>query len=390
MRFRFLFSLLIFSAAIQLPARTVLRPFPLAGYDADLGLGGGVSTTLLNYTASTASNYRWMVYLEFYASTGGEISPVMTADLPELQVAGQPFRLEALLTYRKSLFSSYYGSGGNAPAYDPALDRNYYYSYCKTKAALSLTLSTPLIKKMAGNGRSPLSLLFGLMVEHHSFGYSEPDSGIHPSLLFEEAPTGSSGGTLIVPVAGIRWDSRNSLTDPRRGMLWELRFEYSCRRHSYARITLTHTAFLPLIPGSDRLILAHRLIADALPGDPPFYKAAQLGGTVPLEGLGGVDTLRGVPLYRFTGNFKLLYTPELRWDFLRFGPFLGDNWHLEAVVFSDIGTAVDTPADLNADDLHASFGLGVRIFWGADFCIAADYGFWKQERGFYLGFGQQF
>lgn len=386
------FTLLV--CVIRLEASLVLRPIPLTGYDADLGLGFGISATLYSYSTTNRSRYDWMLYTELYATTGGELQPVIIFDIPSFKIGTRQFRLEALLTLQRSLFSSYYGYGEERPTYSALLEEQYYYSYKKLKPALSVTLSTPLFNVQRSGRNSALSLLGGFIIEHYKLEYSQPDSGIQPALLFDENPRGVDGGGVVSLVGGLRWDSRDSLTDPHSGMLHELRFEFSYSwlgsSYDYTRITFKHCSCFALWPGSNRLILAQRLIADWLPGAPPFFKAGQFGATEPLEGIGSMDTMRGVAMHRYIGDFKLLYTPELRWDFWQMGRFLGDQWHLEAVFFSDIGSAVDSPGDFAFDKLLFSYGIGLRIFWGKDFCIAADFGLWKDDRAFYLGLNQQF
>lgn len=381
------------------PARLTVKPFPLANYDADLGIGYGLSTTIYSYdNTSAVSNrpYRWMIYAEYFATTGGEMEPDITVDFPDLRLGDRAFRLQGILEFKRTLFDSYYGYGNNDASlnYSVSNQENYYYNYKKTKPYLTFTLSTPVKWGRQYGFKRALELIAGASLEYYRIEHSEPEGGVRPSLLFEEQPAGINGGFLFALLAGIRYDSRDSFTAPHRGTLNELLLEFSNRTlgssYSYTRISFKHTSFFEPVPGYRRLVFGQRILIDRLLGNAPFFKAELFGGTLPIGGIGGNDSMRGIPLYRYKGNAKIVYTPELRWDFLRFGPFLGDQWHIEAVLFSDIGSVWNDFSGFSFRSLHWTKGVALRIYWGADFCIAVDWGFWRKESALYIGFDQQF
>ena len=48
------------------------------------------------------------------------------------------------------------------------------------------------------------------------------------------------------------------------------------------------------------------------------------------------------------------------------------------------------PNDFNSSEIQIGYGAGLRVFWGKDFIISIDFGFWEEESGLYVRFDQQF
>jgi hypothetical protein len=77
--------------------------------------------------------------------------------------------------------------------------------------------------------------------------------------------------------------------------------------------------------------------------------------TVPyfmLPSLGGGRTLRGYPDFRFRDRHRLLINAEVRWTPARF---------LDMAVFYDTGKVAAERKDLDFNDLHDSYGIGMRL-----------------------------
>ena len=71
-----------------------------------------------------------------------------------------------------------------------------------------------------------------------------------------------------------------------------------------------------------------------------------------LPSLGGGTTLRGYSNFRFRDRNRLLMTAELRWTPARI---------LDMAVFYDAGKVAARRQDLDFNDLHDSYGLGMRV-----------------------------
>jgi hypothetical protein len=71
-----------------------------------------------------------------------------------------------------------------------------------------------------------------------------------------------------------------------------------------------------------------------------------------LPSLGGGSELRGFPNFRFTDRNRMLLTAELRWTPSKF---------LDMAIFYDTGKVAARRGDLDFNDLHDTYGIGVRF-----------------------------
>jgi outer membrane protein assembly factor BamA len=94
-------------------------------------------------------------------------------------------------------------------------------------------------------------------------------------------------------------------------------------------------------------VIALRALAtmtDADAGDQvPFYLQPYLGSG---------ETLRGFANRRFRDRNRLLLAAEYRWRPSRF---------LDMALFVDAGSVAPRRQDLSLDDLHTSYGIGIRM-----------------------------
>lgn len=372
------------------------KPIPLIAYDTDAGLGLGL-TALLSYYDGKTKDYQWKMLAEFYWSTGGELRPKIVFDFPKLKIGTQPFRLQGRAEYTIALFESYYGYGNSDTEinYSKNLATNYYYNYKKTNPFLNFTISTPILWGREKGHNKTFDFLFGSYIEWCSFTNSTTGEGIiKASKLIDEGPLGVDGGFTWSFSTGLRFDNRDFEPNPHSGTYNELMFEFSssawASSYNYSRITLKHSFYFEPFKNYKRIVVMERVWIDQLLGDAPFFKAEKFGGVDAIDGIGGTYAMRGMPKFRFKDNLKILISPEIRWRALDFGPLFGDIWHLEVLVFSDIGNVWADFSDININEITATFGFVLRILWDEDFIIAAAFGFWQEEFGSYIGFEQRF
>jgi outer membrane protein assembly factor BamA len=113
------------------------------------------------------------------------------------------------------------------------------------------------------------------------------------------------------------------------------------------------------------------------------------------EGLGGLNTIRGVLRNRVTGSGVLMGNAELRYRFAPF-MFLKQNWYLVINPFLDAGRVVQyyrkdqlnlssnskvfemiADGELNPsidDSFHISAGVGFKVVMNRNFIISAEWG----------------
>ena len=114
------------------------------------------------------------------------------------------------------------------------------------------------------------------------------------------------------------------------------------------------------------------------------------------EGLGGAKSLRGIRRNRIVGDGFFYGNIEARWKFARF-QFINNNFYLGLNGFMDFGQVtkkIDTSDivqlsvnnseddyfDYEAEQMHFSYGAGLRIVMNQNFVIAADYGLAADDR----------
>ena len=163
--------------------------------------------------------------------------------------------------------------------------------------------------------------------------------------------------------------------------------------------------FVSVVPDG-RFVLAYRVMAEWLFGDVPFYELTRWGGSVPILGFGGWETLRGIPFGRYRAPGRAIANVEWRIEVLRHAFFRSElRW--QVVPFVDLGAVWGAGEAATADapevPLHPAVGLGIHPVLAGSFMGRMDVAF-APERvrdddgtvreefgwGFYLSFDQMF
>ena len=227
----------------------------------------------------------------------------------------------------------------------------------------------------------------------------------------------ADGGLINTIKFGVTYDTRDNRPNPMKGMWSEAGIETSLKflgsEASFAKLYLTYRQYFTLIPFD--LSFAYRLgYQQTLFGDVPFYYQSQVivsalrGATS--EGLGGSKSLRGIWRNRVVGDGFFYGNAELRWKAVRFN-FINQNFYLGVNGFTDFGLVTDkikftTPDFTNlfysqsdffnddAEKLHVSAGVGLRVVMNENFIIAFDLGKALNNQdgniGFYMGLNYLF
>ncbi len=113
----------------------------------------------------------------------------------------------------------------------------------------------------------------------------------------------------------------------------------------FNRVDAEIDQFIPLVRAN--WVIALRALAsttDINDGDViPFFL---------LPTLGGGSELRGYPNFRFTDRNRMLLTAEYRWTASKF---------VDMAIFYEVGKVAPTRSDLDLNDLHDSYGIGIRF-----------------------------
>ena len=225
----------------------------------------------------------------------------------------------------------------------------------------------------------------------------------------------ADGGFVPAIKTGVVYDTRDNRPNPMKGVWTEAVLEgvpgFLGAENSFIKLSLTHRQYFTIIPKD--LSLAYRLnYQSTVSGNAPFYYQTQVLTSelksATSEGLGGGSTLRGIWRNRLVGDGYFLGNAEARWKFARF-QFINNNFYLGLNGFFDFGRitkkidvntsniAADNPQNFYQEDLeemHFSYGLGLRIAMNQNFIIKVDYGIAADERdgdsGIYIGLNYLF
>jgi hypothetical protein len=288
---------------------------------------------------------------------------------------------------------------GDFEAEDPRRKR---YRYNLIQPFVHLSLRQAL--------RPPFATFMALRVQYTRV---EPYPG---SLLEAEEPPGMGGGLSVELGTGLIIDSRDNEVAPERGVFAEIAGRASPdvagTGTAYAGPFLSLRAYHLLVPGDlgrrspARIVVAWRVMGEWLFGEPPFYELTRWGGSVPLLGFGGYETLRGSPFGRYRGPGRAIANAEARIDVLQFR-LLKQLMRVQIVPFLDLGIVWGSGALARDPEptfpLRPAPGVGLHLVFAESFAARADFALApdavreadgtltdEPNVGFYLMFDQTF
>lgn len=348
------------------PARAKLRwlVLPNLSYDSDDKLGLGVRAEIIQPRAGL-DPYRSSFVVHLFATTNGYHHHRFRFDLVGLGPE-ERMRVTGHFAFRAWLNDGYWGIGNGTEreaVYDDAAPddpdrKRYRYSLVQPFGQVALRHA------VAG----PLSLYGSVNVR-----YSVVDATAG-SLLAEQTPLGTDGGLGVQLIAGALWDTREPEVTPDQGWLLEVAGRGVTGAYTFGGPFVSARAWARLAPG---VVVAQRVMGEWLFGEVPFYEMVFWGGVVPIPGMGGADTLRGVAFGRWRGPGKAVSNTELRLDVLRHRALKQElRWQL--VPFVDLGAVWGSGDDATAPDptwpVHPAVGGGIRAIWGETIVGRVDAG----------------
>jgi outer membrane protein assembly factor BamA len=288
-----------FALAAAVAAPVDWLALPVASYNSDDGLAGGV--VVQAQWLGRAAPYKAALGAQILFTTSGVQSHYLRLDVPRL--FGTPLRLWLSGEYHREINAPYYGLGNDTssnPADYPTLSAQHTFTYLRKYPQASIAFTFPISE--TGVRLSAFARYLNLRIEQYD-----------GSLLAQQQPPGSTGGEEVQFGFGVLLDRRQGEAVPTGGYLLEAAVRGSERgmasEHSYVGGTARAMAFVPL---GSRIVLAARIEGDALTPGTPFFELSRFGGVDPIEGVGGERSVRGIPKARFIGRVKALGTGEAR------------------------------------------------------------------------------
>jgi hypothetical protein len=412
-----------------------LGALPVIGYNSDIGFQYGALANLYQYGDGTIyPKYFHSIYAEVSRTTKGSGINQVFYDSEHLL---KGLRLTADMSFLTEKALDFYGFNGFDAVYnsdwtDDSQDSTVYRSRLFYKHERKLfRFMVDLQGKLGGSNLRWLAGIAHLHVgigpvdiERLNKGKNESeklpdipglyDKYVEWGLIGDEEKNG--GGVNYVKL-GLIYDSRDNEPNPMHGVWAEALICTAPRflanaNYGFTRLSITHRQYFTLVKND--LSLAYRIsYQGTLDGKPPFYMYPYLitsySLSTTIDGIGGARTLRGMLRNRVVGDGEAYGNLELRWKFYRTQRW-NQNFYFGLNAFFDAGqvlgkipvskpnmSANDNPSDYfdkNAEAMHFTYGLGLRIAMNQNFILAADYGLVGDKRdgnsGVYINLGYLF
>jgi len=357
---------------------------PIFFYEADIGAGGGVSITDIDfrekrrrefagmyftYTTEGQQRYRmvWQRWLNHQDLQGGG---VILEERSYLRIRGG---------YTRTLTRRFFG--GDETSYTEEI----------TEAAAIYQVSVP-------DPGDDLIVHLGISAEHHNLARGRvrgrPTTG---SVFPGEVEYGDDFDILWFDGL-LRYDTRDSQHAPYRGGTIELGMDSAplMSKGKQAAIYSLNGSWIFPVPGlfhnggrgkeenPPTDVIAFGAKMEWADGDLPFWA---------LPTLGGKDTLRGYIENRFTGRALWHGAAEYRFWTLPRGFALTEAVRIErlgAALFYELGTVSDGMDHLWTEKIHDSYGLSLRFSLERTAQFRADFGFSDEGMNVTFGYGLSF
>jgi len=358
-------------------ARVDVGAVPLVNYTTDEGAGLGANAALF-FRDPVIKPYRYALALNLFFTTRNIQDHMVRFDAPFF--LGSAYRPTFMIRFERDPVRPYYGISNDARI-DKSLPSDaratlYQHLFVQPQSALT-------VKRTLGRGWEVATTLLGAVTRIETAS---------TSLLAQQRPTGFQGGVLTELTVEIAYDTRDSEAAPTRGLYAELiaRGGQQSATDLYGGGALVARGYWS--PWSTpAFTLAGRFDLDVLEGNVPFTRLATFAGRPPLAGIGGSQSLRGIPRYLYIGKIKTLGNLEARSRLCRFEP--GDHTlDLMLAAFVDTGRVwTGHEEDDPLFHLHGASGGGVRLGWEEDYVLRLDYArAFEGSSGLYLDFSQAF
>ena len=393
---------------------------PAISYDSDLGFQYGALVNLFDYGDGTNyPKYKHSLYLELSTYTKGTTIARVRYDSEHLI---PNIRTTLDVAYVPDQMADFYGFNGYQSIYDDNLNESYRNFYKNEKNTFRIKADF-----QGYFGESKFGWVAGYAFYNFKMDSVNIDKLDLPAVpggdLFQKykswgliSQEEADGGSINYLKAGFKYDSRDQLACPEKGIFTEAVIQSAPKfineAFPHTKLAIIHRQYFSL---AKDLQFAYRLDYQTTLGSNkvPYFAQPELITSFLIaasnQGLGGKSSVRGILRNRVVGDAVGFGNFELRYKFLRF-EWLKQNFYLGTNVFFDSGLVLQPiEMDLSAvsatdratyfsnyesGKFHSAAGIGLKIGWNENFIISADYGkaFNKQDgnSGMYIGLNYLF
>lgn len=391
---------------------------PAVSYDSDLGFQYGALVNLYDYgDGSRYPKYDHSLYLELSTYTKGTTIARLRYDSERLI---PKVRTTLDVAYVPDQMSDFYGFNGYQSVFDDSISKAYRNFYKCEKNTFRIKADFQGYFGQSKFGWVGGYAFYNFKIDTVNLSKLKL-SAVPGGDLFQKyktwgliSPDEAAGGSINYFKVGLKYDSRDQLASPTKGIFTEAVIQsapkFLNQTNSHNKLAIIHRQYFTLLKD---LIFAYRLDYQMTLGNDkvPFYAQPELITSYLIaasnQGLGGKSSVRGVLRNRVIGDAVGFGNFEFRYKFLRF-EWLKQNFYLGTNVFFDSGLILK-PIDINpaiiaanptyfnpyeSGKLHSAAGIGLKIGWNENFVISVDYGkaFNKQDgnSGMYIGLNYLF
>ncbi len=360
-----------------------IGPLPCVSYNSDLGFQYGVCADVFYYgDGSLFPEYEHRFYVEASRYTKGQTLLHAQYDSKHL-IPG--VRVTGAISYQYDPLYYFYGFNGAVP-YEKKNDLNAsshtaMYNYQRGMLRVLLDFQGRISDNL--NWVAGTSFWNFVNKDFSSDKYLPETSLYHQYVALSKIPSvQAKGGAHLELKSGLVFDSRDEEAAPSKGVWAEAYLNGSPKlfgvQSGYLKLIAHFRQYLSLF-NDDRFVLAYHLgYQDIIAGEMPFYMLPVIN-TLYLrqtgsEGLGGINTVRGLIQNRLVGEGYLWGNFEFRARLLEFS-FLGQSWYLAANPFVDAGyiTRAYHEDVFGVGDRYAvSAGAGLKLAMNRNFIISVE------------------
>ena len=408
-------------------------PFPSIGYNSDTGFQIGALCEIFDYgDGSTYPAYKHKFNVDLSWTTKDQVKLHFFYDSKYLI---PKVRLTFAATYILAQMYPFMGFNGSAsPYYEnfasgkwqndlPPVDRVAMYNIKRNSMRIMADfqgdITSPKFRWAAGISYWWYDIENINLKKKGAPAYNT-DAATNPTLVAQDINSASlwqlyqraglirvneaNGGHHLELKAGLVYDSREHEADPTRG-IWAELYAYGSPDilngrgkdgYHYLKLAAHFRHYVPV--WQDKIVFAYHLAYQGkLAGNAPYYTLQNINTLylrqIISDGLGSINTVRGVPYNSVIGDGYAWANVEMRFKIVSFR-FIKQNFYLATNPFFDMGACVQ-PYRLNEmksvltnnelsqaeknliytgqkEKLHMSAGVGLKLAMNRNFILSAE------------------